>query len=162
MTVSDSHDRLAKEYARLYEDCNYSSLTYFNAAKSAEFSAKAIVFWPAVISALASLLVALNQPREWSAVSALASAVVATATFLGAGKRADSLKESAKKLTVLRHKVRLEMALSPDRDSEMLERVVRGLREEYGAIVATNETVSDRFFKLAQKQMDKKVLEYEE
>ncbi|MEV1109394.1 SLATT domain-containing protein [Micromonospora sp. NPDC049751] len=162
MVVSESRSRLEREYSRLYEDCNYSSLTYFNAAKSTDFWAKNVVFVPAVVSAAASLLVALGQSKQWAAVSALASAIVATATFMGSSKRADSLKDSAKRLTNLRHKVRLEMALAPDRDLEELERTIRDLRDEYSAIVASNETVSDRFFTRAQKQMSKEVLEYED
>ncbi|MGC4847686.1 hypothetical protein ACLQ3F_10630 [Micromonospora sp. DT15] len=161
MDASDLRAELEKEYARLYEDCNYSSLTYFNAAKSAELWGKGVVFGPAVVSALASLLVAFNQPRQLSALGAVASAVVATATFLGAGKRADSLKDSAKRLTALRHRVRLEMVLAPGRESDATERIIRELREEYFAIIAMNEVVSDRFFKRAQDQINKGVLEYD-
>ncbi|MEE6260194.1 hypothetical protein [Plantactinospora sonchi] len=160
MAASSAHDQLRKECENLYEDCNYTSLTYFNAAKSSDFWGKAIIFWPAVISSVASLLVSLNQPKQWGAVSAIASAVVATASFLGASKRADPLKDSAKRLTVLRHAVRLELALAMERDTDTLEKTVRDLRAEYGAIVASNELVPDRFFKRSQGQMRHGVLEY--
>ncbi|MGI5212923.1 hypothetical protein [Plantactinospora sp. CA-290183] len=162
MAAPSGHDQLRREFENLYEDCNYTSLTYFNAAKSADFWGKAIVFWPAVVSSIASLLVSLNQPKQWSALSAIASAIVATASYLGANKRADPLKDSAKKLTVLRHKVRLELALVMERDAENLETLVRDMRSEYAAIVSANELVPDRFFKRSQRQMQCGVLEYAE
>ena len=160
MGASELRDNLIKEYENLYTDCNYSSLTYFNAAKSADRWAKGIVFWPAVVSAVAALMVAVNFPKQIGAVSAIASAVVATASYLGAGKRADSLRDSAKKLTILRHKVRLEMHLESKFDDAQLESSLRDHRTEYAGIVSSNELVADKFYAKAKKQIKEKALDY--
>lgn len=160
MTVSEVHKKLVEECQTLYEDCNYTSLTYFAAAKSADRWAKGIIFWPAVASAVAAFLVALDQPAQIAAVSAVASAVVATASYLGTGRRADSLLESARKLTVLRHKVRLEMSLASRLDDTALESTIRDLRAEYATIVEANELVPDRFFTAAQRKIKSNILEY--
>ncbi len=162
MAVSEIHEKLVEECRNLYDDCNYTSLTYFAAAKSANRWAMGIIFWPAVVSAVAAFLVALNQPKQIGAVSAVASTVVATASYLGTGRRADSLRESASKLTVLRHKVRLEMSLASQLDDTALESTVRDLRAEYANIVTANELVSDRFFTAAQKKIKAKTLEYDQ
>lgn len=161
MAVSEIHEKLVEECHNLYEDCNYTAVTYFAAAKSADRWAKGMIFWPAVISAVAAFLVALDQPGQIAAVSAVASAIVATASYLGTGRRPDSLLNTANQLTVLRHKVRLEITLASRLDDATLESTVRDLRAEYAGIVATNELVSDRFFTAAQKKIKANTLKYD-
>lgn len=67
----------------LSEDAGYSAQSYFEAAKAAEFWGRAIVFVPALLGAVAAIIVALGGTREWGAVGAVAGAVAATASFLG-------------------------------------------------------------------------------
>jgi len=161
MTSDTAAAPLVREMERMYEDCNYSAMTYFSAAKSAEFWSKAIVFWPAVASAFGALLVALDQPKLWGAIGAVAGAVAATASFVGGGDRkSSSYKDSAKRYTALRHRVRMELALAESSEGIELDEVVRKLRAEYESILSANEPVPDRFFKRASKRIDAKVLSY--
>jgi hypothetical protein len=150
-----------RELDRLYEDASYSSQTYFEAAKSAEFWGRGIVFLPALVAATASLLVALGEPKSWGAIGAVAGAVAATASFLGAERRANSLKESARRFTVLRHAAMLERNLALQRSDQDLEHIVRSLRDQYASIVSANELAGTRFFNRAQKRIDSGVLRYE-
>ncbi|MFG1799508.1 hypothetical protein ACGFI4_04930 [Micromonospora carbonacea] len=149
------------ELHRMYEDASYSAQIYFEAAKSAEFWGKAIVFLPALASSAASILVALGESRQWGAVGAVAGAVAATSAFLGSDRRAKSLRESGNRFTALRHTVRLESATSGDRAKEELEQIVRSLRAEYNSIVSDNELVSNRFFKKADSRISSGSLSYE-
>ncbi|MFF5249137.1 SLATT domain-containing protein [Streptosporangium sp. NPDC000095] len=149
------------ELDRLYEDASYSAQSYFEAAKSAEFWGKAIVFIPAVASAAASLLVALGGDKQWGAAGAVAGAIAATASFLGAGKQASSYKDSGRRFTELRHKARMERTLAMKRPNEMdVEKQLRLLRKEYGEVVSSSELISNRLFKRVQRRIDSGVLSY--
>jgi hypothetical protein len=152
--TDDMVARSVRELDRLYEDASYSAQTYFEAAKSADFWGKAIIFMPAVASGIASLLVALGEPKQWGAVGAVSGA------FLGADRKANPLKETARKFTILRHSARLEREFVAGRSEDEVEHVVRGLREQYSLIVSTNEVVPGRFFKKAQKRIKGGVLKY--
>ncbi|MET8339775.1 SLATT domain-containing protein [Streptosporangium canum] len=158
----DEIDPYLAELDSLYEDASYSAQSYFEAAKSAEFWGKAIVFVPALMSATAALLVALGWAKQWGAVGAVAGAVAATAAFLGSEKRASSHKETARQFTKLRHEVRFERSLAHKRRSdEDLEERIRVLRDNYNVIVSTGELVSNRFFSRAQQRIKKGVLSYD-
>ncbi|MET8864040.1 SLATT domain-containing protein [Nonomuraea sp. NPDC004580] len=151
------------ELDNLYEDASYSAQSYFEAAKSAEFWGKAIVFLPALLSAVSALIVALGGPKQWAALGAISGAVAATAAFLGSEKRANSHKETGRQFTKLRHEVRLERALAHKRPDEGdLEERVRALREKYSTIVSTGELVGNRFFHRAQMRIKQGVLSYEQ
>ncbi|MEV7984751.1 SLATT domain-containing protein [Micromonospora sp. NPDC085948] len=159
--MSERESPYVRELDRLYEDASYSAQTYFEAAKSAEAWGKSMVFGPALASALASFLVALGESKQWGAVGAVAGAIAATAAFLGADRKANSLKDTARKYTALRHSARLEKELSASRSDDDLDAVVRGLREQYSLIVSTNEVVASRFFKKAHTRIGAGVLKYE-
>jgi gas vesicle protein len=149
------------ELDRLYDDASYSSQTYFEAAKSAEFWGRGIVFIPALLAAAAALLVSLGEARAWGAVGAIAGSVAATASFLGSERRANSLKESARRFTVLRHATMLERNLALQKSEHDLEQTVRSLRDQYAAIVSATDLAGNRFFERAQKRIKSGVLEYE-
>ncbi|MBP2707351.1 SLATT domain-containing protein [Microbispora sp. RL4-1S] len=150
------------ELERLYEDASYSAQSYFEAAKSAEFWGKAIVFIPAVVTAATSLLIALGGDKQWGAVGAVAGAVAATASFLGSGKQVSSYKDSGRRFTELRHKARMERTLAIKKPSETdLEKQLRTLRKEYGEVVSSSELIPNRLFKRVQRRIGAGVLSYE-
>ncbi|MEV0314545.1 SLATT domain-containing protein [Nonomuraea fuscirosea] len=162
--MAASHDLspYLSELDTLYDDASYSAQSYFEAAKSAEFWGKAIVFLPAIASAIAALLVALDMPEQWGSVGAIAGAVAATASFLGSEKRASSYKETGRRFTELRHAARLERSLASNRQNEEeIEDKLRSLRQEYAAIVSTSELVGNRFFAKAKQRIDHGVLSYD-
>jgi hypothetical protein len=146
----------------LREDSSYSAQAYFEAAKGADFWGRAIVFVPALVGAVAGIIVALGGGREWGSVGAVVGAVSATASFIGSSKRASSFKDSARQLTKLRHRAAMEIGLSSRKSSESeLEEIVKALRSEYDSIVGSSEPVPDRAFMKAQKRIRSGVLEYE-
>ncbi|WP_431901326.1 SLATT domain-containing protein [Amycolatopsis thermoflava] len=150
------------QMSHLYEDASYSAQAYFEAAKLAEFWGRAIVFLPSLVGAIGGILVALDEPKQWGALSAVAGAVAATASFLGASRNAASYKDSARQFTTLRHKASLEIALAGRKDSEKdLENATRALREEYDAIVSSSEPTPGRAFRKAQNRIRDGVLEYD-
>jgi hypothetical protein len=149
------------ELNRLVKDASYSAQAYFEAAKSAEFWGRGIVFAPALIGTLASLLVAVGQPKVWGALGAVAGAVAATASFLGSDKRAASMKESARRFTVLRHRARVELSfLDENANSDVSEQKVRDLWEEYASIAMSSEPVPNRHFQRARVRIQSGILKY--
>jgi hypothetical protein len=155
-------DPYMSQLLTLSEDANYSAQTYFEAAKSAEFWGRAIVFVPAVLGAIAGVIVALSGIREWGAVSAVAGAVAATASFLGSDRKSASFKESAKKFTNLRHRAAMEVKLAHRQLSEEdLGAILRSLRKEYEAVVLVTEPAPGRAFSKAQSRIKEGVLDYD-
>jgi len=150
-----------RQLAKLNEDASYSAQAYFESAKNAEIWARAIIFIPAVLGAVASLIVALGGAKEFGAAGAVAGAVAATASFLGTDRRAFSFKDSARQFTRLRHRASLELDLSERVESvSSLDTVVRSLRKEYEDVVSVGEPVPGRAFRKAQKRIDQGVLRY--
>jgi hypothetical protein len=146
---------------KLDEDATYSAQSYFEAAKSAEIWGRAIVFVPAVLAAVAALIVALGGAKEFGAAGAVAGAVAATASFLGTDRKASSFKDSARQFTRLRHRASLELDLAERSDGEAsLNAVVRALRKEYEDVVSVGEPVPGRAFRKAQKRIGAGVLTY--
>lgn len=158
--IDDTASPYSAELDRMYEDSSYSAQTYFEAAKSAEFWGRAIVFLPALASSAASILVAIGESKQWSAVGAVAGAVAATSAFLGSNRKAKSLQEAGNRFTALRHSIRLERATAAKKGEEELEQIVRNLRADYNSVVAGNELVSNRFFKKADGRISSGVLSY--
>ncbi|WP_156096252.1 SLATT domain-containing protein [Amycolatopsis jejuensis] len=147
---------------KIYEDASYSSQAYFEAVKYAEMWGRAIVFVPAILGAIAGILVALNYPKEWGSVGAVAGTVAATASFLGTNRNSASFKVSAREFTKIRHKAALEISLASRQSTEIdLDNTLRSLRSSYDTIVETCEPVPSRPFAKAQKRIQKGVLEYE-
>jgi len=160
VTTTDAEPYLT-QLKKLNEDASYSAQAYFEAAKSAEVWGRAIVFIPAVLGAVAALIVALGGPKEFGAAGAVAGAVAATASFLGSDRKASAFKDSARQFTRLRHRASLELDLLPRAETEAkLNSVVRALRKEYEDIVSVGEPVPGRAFRKAQGRIGSGVLTY--
>jgi len=153
---------ILRELERIHEDATFSAQTYFEAAKSSSFWGKSIVFIPSIAAAIAAFLVALDAPKQLTAVGAVASAVAATSSFLGSTRHAEYHLESAKEFTRVRHAARLEISLaSPDVGSDNLEARLRKLRDEYDSIVSKTIPAPNRFFRRAQRRLNRGALAYE-
>jgi hypothetical protein len=142
------------ELERIREHCLYSAQAYFEAAKRAEFWGRLMVFIPACVSALAGFMSALTKAPGWGGVSAIAGAVAATASFLGATKKAADFQSSARSYTALRHRVQLELGLiSTDDLWDKAQETLRSLSETYVQIVATDIPVPNRSFNVARNRI---------
>lgn len=159
--TADESSPYILQLKKLNEDASYSAQAYFEAAKNAEFWGRSIVFLPAVLGAVAGIIVALGGVKEFGAVGAVAGAVAATAAFLGTDRKASSFKDSARQFTRLRHRASLELDLSARIPSEdQLDGIVRTLRKEYEDIIGGGESIPDRAFQKAQKRIGGGVLKY--
>ncbi|PWK90331.1 hypothetical protein C8D88_101347 [Lentzea atacamensis] len=155
MSPSSQTDNPVTEALRsLGESCKYNAQAYFEAAKSAEFWGKTIVFIPAILSAVAGTLVALGWDKSWGVASAMAGLMAATGSFLGAERKAPSYKESARKYTTLKHEVQLAVTMSSEADSpDALRQTLRSLTDQYQAIASRDEPVPNRHFDKASKRI---------
>jgi hypothetical protein len=157
----DRRARIGRELERLYIDCTFSAQVHFEAAKSAEFYGKLLVFLPAVIAATASLMVALGQDRSLGAVGAVAAAVAATATLLGPERKAPSYRNSARTYTKLRHEVRMERELlGRDTALDQAEQRLRTLRDTYAGALDTDEPTPNRLYRRVEKRIGRGDLDY--
>lgn len=148
-----------EELEKLCVDASYSAQAYFEAAKSAEFWDKVIVFVPSLLAAIAAFSVAIGAARQWASVGAISGAVAATASFVGVGKKAVSYKETGRRFTQLRHEAGLERSLALDAaDIADLESKVRALRQEYADAVSSGELIPNRLFNRAAKRIKSGVL----
>ncbi|MFH8479741.1 hypothetical protein [Streptomyces sp. NPDC018055] len=141
-------------------DATYSAQSYFEAAKSAEFWSRVIVFIPALISAFAGVLSAVYAVKLGGSISAMAGAIAATASFMGSSKQVSSFKESARKYTALRHAAQLEISLLSSKTEQEREEIVRVLSDMRSKIVATDDPVPNRFFEKASRRIDSGVTSY--
>lgn len=137
----------------IYENSTYSAQGYFEATKSAEFWGKVIVFVPAMVSAIAGILVALDYSKSWGAVSAAAGLVAATGSFLGSERKAPSFKESARSYTQLRHEVGTTRTLASEKPSSDLAAAIEKYEERYCKIVSRDEPIPNRLFKKANRRI---------
>lgn len=151
---SDQFEAIKSEYGRIQENCLYSAQAYFEAAKRAEVWGRLMVFIPACISALSGFMSAMNKTSTWGAVSAVAGAIAATASFLGATKKAADFQSSARSYTSLRHVVHMEMALlSTAQDWDEAQSTLRSLNSSYVQIVSTDVPMPNRAFGVARKRI---------
>lgn len=91
MSTSDTpYESIKTELARIQSNCLYTAQGCFEAAKSAEKWGRLVVFIPACVTAICSLLVAVKVgPAVFvSGLGAVSGAVAATAAFLGSPKTA--------------------------------------------------------------------------
>ncbi|WP_159029850.1 hypothetical protein [Streptomyces marincola] len=144
----------------LSTDANYSAQTYFEAAKSADFWSRVIVFFPALVSAAAGMVTAFYSVRIGGPISAISGAIAATASFIGSGKQAGFYRDSARKYTNLRHAVRLEISLAGAKTEAEMEEITRALFERRQSIVSTDEPVPNRFFDRASSRISAGVTSY--
>ncbi|WP_345962795.1 SLATT domain-containing protein [Streptomyces sp. BRB040] len=150
----EQYNSIKGELERICENCLYSAQAYFEAAKSADFWGRLMVFIPACISALAGFMSALNKTPTWGALSAVAGAVAATASFLGATKKAADFQSSARSYTALRHRVQLQLGLLAKEDAwEEARETLRSANDAYVQIVTTDMPVTNRAFNIARKRI---------
>ena len=158
MTLTDSqHDSLKEQLESLHGSCLYSAQAYFEAAKRAELWGRLMTFLPACVSAISGFMASVGPKSFWGAVAAVAGSIAATASFLGATKKATDFLNSARSYTILRHKVKLELRfLSADSGVSFQEARVRveKLNNEYTQIVASDVPVPNRSFNIASDRIE--------
>ncbi|MFG2790003.1 SLATT domain-containing protein [Streptomyces sp. NPDC048419] len=150
----EQYDSIKSELEQIRENCLYSAQAYFEAAKSAEFWGRFVVFIPACASAISGFMSALNKTPTWGAISAVTGAVAATASFLGATKKAADFQSSARSYTALRQKVRLQLGLLAKDDAwEEARDLLNSVNDAYIQIVSTDTPVPNRAFLIARKRI---------
>ena len=149
------------EFDRLVEDANYSAQTYYEASKAAEFWGRSIVFFPALLAAVSSLLVTFGLSRLWGAVAALSAAITATASFLGTQRQAAAFRASGNNFTKIRHEARMwrDSLVEIQPESEILA-ALKELRKEYASAVDQVELPSNHYFAKASKRIEQGFLDY--
>lgn len=164
MTSKISHaDLYQPEFDRLYEDASYSAQTYYEASKSAEFWGRAIVYVPALVASVTSLLVILGLTKLWAIGGVTAGIVSATSSFLGAQTKASAFRQSGNAFTKLRHEARMwRDALVEVRPEQEAFEELNKLRTEYAQIVDGIQLPSNRFFKKAHRRISEGILQYGE
>jgi hypothetical protein len=117
VTANADHINLyQKEFNRLYEDTSYSAQTYYEASKGAELLGRGIVYVPALIAAISSLLVILGLSKFWAIGGVTAGIVSATSSFLETNAKAASFLQSGNAFTKIRHErasPRMRLSLRP-------------------------------------------------
>lgn len=156
MSLTDSQfNALKTQLELMHENCLYSAQAYFEASKRAELWGRLMVFIPACVSAVSGFMSSFGNRAFWGGIAAVAGAVAATASFLGATKKASDFLISARAYTILRHKVKLEIQfLSQDADYGEIRRRVEELNTEYTQIVASDVPVPNRSFNLASRRIE--------
>ncbi|MEU7239023.1 SLATT domain-containing protein [Streptomyces sparsogenes] len=156
MSLSDAeYGALSQQLQSMHENCLYSAQSYFEAAKGAELWGRLMVFMPACVSAISGFMTSIGSHEFWGALAAVAGAVAATASFLGATKKASDFLNSARSYTVLRHKIKLELQfLSTDMQFSSVRDRVEALNAEYMQIVSTDIPVPNRSFSIASRRID--------
>ncbi|MEU5246042.1 hypothetical protein AB0G81_18315 [Streptomyces asoensis] len=156
MSLTDSQfEALKNQLESMHGNCLYSAQAYFEASKRAELWGRLMVFMPACISAISGFMSSLGDRAFWGGIAAVAGAVAATASFLGATKKASDFLTSARAYTILRHKVKLELQfLSAEADYGEVRRRVEELNAEYTQIVAIDIPVPNRSFGVASRRIE--------
>lgn len=145
---------IKRELERLEENCLYSAQAYFEAAKRAELWGRFMVFIPACAAAVSGFMSATTKQDFWGAISAVAGAVAATASFLGTTKKAADYQVSARSYTALRHRLRLEIGLlSEGGDFRAMEEMLRAHSATYTQIVQNDVPVPNRSFSIARERI---------
>jgi hypothetical protein len=157
MSTSDTpFESIKTELARIQSNCLYTAQGYFEAAKSAEKWGRLMVFIPACVTAISSLLVAVKVGPEvfFSGLGAVSGAVAATAAFLGSPKTAADHLASARAYTALKHRADTEISLMTEAsDLAVLEVRVRELSADYVRITSTDTPMANKFFEKAQQRI---------
>ena len=150
----EQYDSIKGELQRLHENCLYSAQAYFEAAKSAEFWGRVMVFIPACVSAISGFMSALNKTPTWGAVSAVAGAVAATASFLGSTRKSVDFQSSARSYTALRNRIQLQLGLLMKDDTwDEARETLRSMNDAYVQIVTADIPVPNRAFDVARKRI---------
>lgn len=157
MSTSDTpYESIKIELARIQRNCLYAAQGYFEAAKSAEQWGRLMVFIPACVTAICSLLVAVKVGPEivFSGLGAVSGAIAATAAFLGSPKTAADHLASARAYTALKNRADTEISLMTDA-SELaaLEVRTRELSADYVRITSTDTPMANKFYEKAQQRI---------
>jgi hypothetical protein len=150
------------EFDKLYIDASYSAQTYYEGSKAAELWGRGIVFAPALVAAISSLLVILGLSKLWGVVGIVSAVVSATSSFLGAERKASLFRESGNSFTKIRHEARMwrDSLVEVRPETEAFETLKR-LRDDYSLVVDRIELPANRFFKRASERIETGVLEYD-
>jgi hypothetical protein len=162
VTSQGSHVELYRaEFNRLYEDASYSAQTYYEASKGAEFLGRAIVYVPALLASVSSLLIILGLSKDWGAVGIASGIVSATSSFLGTERKAAAFRHSGNSFTKLRHEARLwrDTLVETRPETEAID-ALKKLRSDYNEVVEVIELPGNHFFKKASRRITKNVLQY--
>ncbi|MEU0955598.1 SLATT domain-containing protein [Streptomyces niveus] len=158
MSTSDTpFESLKAELMRIQSNCLYTAQGYFEAAKSAEKWGRLMVFIPACVTAISSLLVAVKVGPEvfFSGLGAVSGAVAATAAFLGSPKMAADHLASARAYTALKHRADTEISLLTDAsDLTVLEVRIRELGADYVRITSTDTPMTNKFYEKARQRIE--------
>ncbi|QOV35253.1 hypothetical protein IM697_35070 [Streptomyces ferrugineus] len=158
MPLTDAqHESLKEQLQSMHGNCLYSAQTYFEASKRAELWGRLMVFLPACVSAVSGFMTSIGPRSFWSALAAVAGSVAATASFLGATKKAADFLSSARSYTILRHKIKLEMqflSLDPDVTFDEARSRVELLNTEYTQIISSDIPSPNRSFSVASKRIE--------
>ncbi|WNZ09647.1 SLATT domain-containing protein [Streptomyces sp. 11x1] len=159
MSTSETlFESIKTELARIQSNCLYTAQGYFEAAKSAEKWGRLMVFIPACVTAISSLLVAVKVGPEvfFSGLGAVSGAVAATAAFLGSPKTAADHLASARAYTALKHRADTEISLMTEAsDLPALEVRVRELSADYVRITSTDTPMANKFYEKAQQRIQR-------
>ncbi|CAD5968797.1 MULTISPECIES: SLATT domain-containing protein [Streptomyces] len=157
MSTSDTpYESIKTELARIQSNCLYTAQGYFEAAKSAEKWGRLMVFIPACVTAICSLLVAVKVgPAVFvSGLGAVSGAVAATAAFLGSPKTAADHLASARAYTALKHRADTEISfLTEASDLAVFEARTRELSADYVRITSTDTPMANKFHEKAQQRI---------
>ena len=163
MTAPAKHVQLYKaEFDKMYTDASYSAQTYYEASKVAELWGRGIVFIPALLAAISSLLIVLGLSKLWAVVGVVSAVISATSSFLGAERKASLFRESGNSFTNLRHEARMwrDSLVEIRPETEAFE-ALKKLRDAYALVVDRIELPGNRFFKRASERIETGVLDYD-
>ncbi len=145
---------------RLANNAAYTAQIYYEATKRLDALARRLVFLPSCASALAAFAVALGAYRWIGGISALASVMVATASYLGVDRKASAFRRTAGQMTALRHGISLVRDLATQEESlTTLDARTRQLSEEYREIVTSAEPTSNQDYETADARIKQGVLD---
>jgi hypothetical protein len=160
---ADARSAYQFEFGKIAEDSSYSAQTYYEASKAAEFWGKSIVFVPALVASVSSLLIAFGESKLWGIPAAFSAAITATASFLGTQRRAASFRASGNNFTKIRHEAKMwHDSLVRIRTEDESFETLNNLRKEYASAVDQVDIPSGRYFAKAQARIKKGVLAYDD
>lgn len=154
MLLSEAQVRpYALQLEKVRSEALYSAQTYYEACKRLDSAARRLIFLPSCASAIAGFAVAIGAYRWIGGISALASVMVATASYIGVDRKAASYRRTAGQMTALRHRAALELDLAREGTLEQLEQRTREASRDYQELVTTAEPTSNKDFALARKRI---------
>ncbi|MFI6979900.1 hypothetical protein ACIBSV_15085 [Embleya sp. NPDC050154] len=147
------------ELSSIYDSSSYSAQAYFEAAKSAEFWGRIIVFAPALVAAISGSIVALGGSSLWGISGAVSGGVAATATFMGSAQKTPMYLTSARRYTQLRHGVRLAKRTALDFATvNELSLAVQDFNRQQNEIIDQDLPIPNRLYARASRRISTGIL----